>query len=601
MKKFRSKLPRRKRSKISPILRYSPALKFDSSSMIDSSSNLTRDVGFACDSSSVVSTNNKTLKKRSFAGENDAVGSEFRRITRSYSKRMEIMAQKEVEVSESSSCVELHNSSSKSTIRREPTVLKDEKAENDDDVSITVCGMENSEVTTRSECSIFPVEVTDGRDKLQGNEEIDVSVSSRLASPRAKFGTNSRFKVSDTTVNEGQSAYTEEKEYAVSVASRLKSQPDPTSEDINSCINKSDTNKTVNDGQAENCGESKLISADFDLTCSESFSCGDDEYDHSSAECTDANMESCEIEFSSDYTPSTWDLSGSQFSERSFGDTTPSPTFQLFLLYRQKFCKSEFSPKVSSTHNNNEPPKTTIKLLRPEDQEHEESYQMMRKRERRQVYLHDYAEEYCETKEFGHLVVQQRLQMVHWIIEQSANKEFQKETMFLGVSLLDRFLSKGYFINERDLQIVGIACLTLATRIEENQPSNSIRQKSFNIGSNEYSRSEVVAMEWLVQEVLNFQCFLPTIYNFLWYYLKAARADEDVDKTAKYLAVLTLLGHEQLCFWPSTVAASLVIIACLANNQHSSHQQIASIHNGSNDTDLPDCIKCLEWLVKYIC
>lgn len=45
----------------------------------------------------------------------------------------------------------------------------------------------------------------------------------------------------------------------------------------------------------------------------------------------------------------------------------------------------------------------------------------------------------------------------------------------------------------------------------------SVRQKNFRMGSNVYSRCEVVAMEWLVQEVLNFQCFLPTIFNFLWY------------------------------------------------------------------------------------
>lgn len=47
----------------------------------------------------------------------------------------------------------------------------------------------------------------------------------------------------------------------------------------------------------------------------------------------------------------------------------------------------------------------------------------------------------------------------------------------------------------------------------------SVREDNFCIGSNVYSRCEVVAMEWLVQELLNFQCFLPTIYNFLWYIL----------------------------------------------------------------------------------
>lgn len=47
----------------------------------------------------------------------------------------------------------------------------------------------------------------------------------------------------------------------------------------------------------------------------------------------------------------------------------------------------------------------------------------------------------------------------------------------------------------------------------------SVQEKYFFMGSNVYSRFEVVAMEWLIQEILNFQCFLPTIHNFLWYIL----------------------------------------------------------------------------------
>lgn len=50
--------------------------------------------------------------------------------------------------------------------------------------------------------------------------------------------------------------------------------------------------------------------------------------------------------------------------------------------------------------------------------------------------------------------------------------ELQNETIFLGVSLLDRFLSKGYFTTDKNLQLLGISCITLATRIEENQPYN---------------------------------------------------------------------------------------------------------------------------------
>ncbi|PWA76737.1 Cyclin, C-terminal domain-containing protein [Artemisia annua] len=522
MKKFRSKLPRRKRSHFSPILKSSPKKLFTDATSSIITNDVTTTTTISCDSST--NNNIKQLKKRTFTVAGN-VSDEFRRITRSYTKRFaENNTVPVVEVSESSSCIDLANSSSKNVITKGYDADLNAKLVHNDEVEVSECsvfpltngrendvvsvtsvvpyGVENSEVT-----SLFPVPVIDGRDN-------DV-----------------------VSVNEGESAYVK-----------------------------------VND----------------DVTGKIKFTYGNNN------DSETVNMYSCsEIDFSSDFA-SSWYESGSQFSEMSVGDTAPSPTFMLFVSYREMFCKSEFSRRVLTGLDVNGSSERIINLLRPEDEEHEESYWMLKLRERRQLYVHDYAEEYCEMKEYGDLVVKQRLQMVHWIMEQAANKELQKETMFLGVSLLDRFLSKGYFRNKRELEIAGIACLTLATRIEENQPYNSIREKFFYVGSIRYSRSEVVAMEWLVQEVLKFQCYLPTIYNFLWFYLKAARADDDVDKIAKYLAVLALLGHEQLCYWPSTVAASLVILACLAENKQSTYQQITWIYDGSNDKDLPNCVKVIN-------
>lgn len=64
------------------------------------------------------------------------------------------------------------------------------------------------------------------------------------------------------------------------------------------------------------------------------------------------------------------------------------------------------------------------------------------------------------------------------------------------------------------------------------------------------------------------------VYRF---YLKAARANENMEKTAKDLAVLTLMGHQQLCYWPSTVAAGLVIFASIATNQDPSCHLITEV------------------------
>lgn len=113
-------------------------------------------------------------------------------------------------------------------------------------------------------------------------------------------------------------------------------------------------------------------------------------------------------------------------------------------------------------------------------------------------------------------------------------------------------------------------------------------------------------MEWLVQEVLNFKCFVTTTHHFLWYhelqlyclyisaeqkreadtilfklcrfYLKAAKADDRVADLANYMALLSLLNHKLLSFWPSTVAAAVVALACLATNRESSCHLVMEVN-----------------------
>jgi G2/mitotic-specific cyclin-B, other len=50
--------------------------------------------------------------------------------------------------------------------------------------------------------------------------------------------------------------------------------------------------------------------------------------------------------------------------------------------------------------------------------------------------------------------------------------KLQPGTVFIGIGLMDRFLTHGYVKSLRNLQLLGIACITLATRIEENQHYN---------------------------------------------------------------------------------------------------------------------------------
>jgi hypothetical protein len=69
---------------------------------------------------------------------------------------------------------------------------------------------------------------------------------------------------------------------------------------------------------------------------------------------------------------------------------------------------------------------------------------------------------------------------------------------------------------------------------------------------------------------------LPLV-KFYSFYLKAANADAVVEKRVTCLALLALAGPSQLCYWPSTIAAAVVILACLELNQKASHKVIGVI------------------------
>lgn len=59
--------------------------------------------------------------------------------------------------------------------------------------------------------------------------------------------------------------------------------------------------------------------------------------------------------------------------------------------------------------------------MRFEDEADEESYQMLRNREKRAVVPRDYVEDYSSTTEYGDLIFHQRLYMVHWIVQVSSS------------------------------------------------------------------------------------------------------------------------------------------------------------------------------------
>ncbi|XP_024019353.1 cyclin-SDS [Morus notabilis] len=575
-KKLRSELPRRRRTRISPILLFLRT-NFDagvknsgfSGFSVDSSSCSYFGDEVSCESSRIsVGLERKpskaVLRKRKF-GE---------------AERKEV----EVEVSETS-CVESNGTGAGHGVSGERSSKLKNKRRKVSEISKEIERKEDSKEVTASEISCLQqISVSGNVNNLSDSKENEVisCISAAESCLEAKVAEK-------TKVNKDVESRAKELEFCEVSRNLLDKEV--------SMISNSES--TIEQRPEFSNG------IDSDLACTENFSY-DSHSDYSSNHGTAFSelqrenfLKNSDLDFS-DYTPSLFLDSRSDFSERSEGDLTSSPTYTLLLQYRNEFWRSTSPQETENVSSVEEEYIDQSRFVRFEEEADEESYQMLRNREKRVVVLRDYVEDYSTTTDYGDLNLQQRLHMVHWIVQHCKETNLHQETMFLGVSLLDRFLSKGFFKSERVLQIVGIACIALATRIEENQPYNSVQRKNFIVGNNTYSRCEVVAMEWLVQEVLNFQCFLPTISNFLWFYLKAAKAEEEVEKRAKYLAVLLLSDQVQMYYMPSTVAAAVVILASLESSDESSIQNVIETHIRTKGDDLHECIESLEWLLKYV-
>ncbi|XP_020232675.1 cyclin-SDS isoform X2 [Cajanus cajan] len=582
-KKLRQKLPRRPRENISPVLLVrisgeNPRFSVNSSSGSD----------FAAGEASCNSS------RASVAGEGNANSRNEPSIDSSINRRFEKRNANEVEVS-GSSCVD---SNSFARERCRSLILKFKRESKDPEENDDV-----SEALAESEITILKFK--SGRETKHLKENDDVSCTKSEITSEERFNSkagngNGNGNIKMSFESNGNDVVS----FSSGVRASFEEETNRNQENRASECEYCEENCADLIAQSMAKHESDNYDVVADLTCSEDlrFSYSDDELDYCSSQGTEFSefhseiFGECSQQEPSDYSLSLFVDSGSQFSQGSVGET-PSPTYSLFLQYRKEFSALA-SPLMHASRVAEDEVSAGVKFTTFEDSDDEDSYRMLRKRERRQGFLSNYGEIYFSTTEFGETVLEQRVQMVHWIVEQCYRKQLRQETMFLGVNLFDRFLSKGYFKAKRNLQIVGIACLTLAIRIEENQQHNRVGQKDFFIGSSVYSRCEVVAMEWMVQEVLKFQCFLPTIYSFLWFYLKAANADAVVEKRVKYLAVLALSGLEQICYWPSTVAAAIVILACLEINQNA--LKVIGIHVRSKDENLYECIENLEWLLRCL-
>ncbi len=102
--------------------------------------------------------------------------------------------------------------------------------------------------------------------------------------------------------------------------------------------------------------------------------------------------------------------------------------------------------------------------------------------------------------------------LVEWIIDVHRKFRLQPETLYVTVSIIDRYLSK-IAIKKSQLHLLGVAAILIATKYEEIYPPEL--KDLLNVSENKFTKEEVLRLESDILSTLEFDFFAPSLLRFL--------------------------------------------------------------------------------------
>jgi len=184
-----------------------------------------------------------------------------------------------------------------------------------------------------------------------------------------------------------------------------------------------------------------------------------------------------------------------------------------------------------------------------------ELYEYLRENEKAHVIPQDYLDT-------GAISANMRMILVDWLIQVQHYLKITQESLYLTVSILDTILSRRE-VDADKLQLLGITAMLLATKLEEYYPAEV--GKLLHLTENSYTREEVVNMERVLIQILNFKVYIPSPQVFLLRYARAAlRSMDDLFyDTCNYIMDTHLLLASHSCVPASQSAAASVLLSSL--------------------------------------
>ncbi|URD80595.1 cyclin-B2-2 [Musa troglodytarum] len=180
--------------------------------------------------------------------------------------------------------------------------------------------------------------------------------------------------------------------------------------------------------------------------------------------------------------------------------------------------------------------------------------------------------------------------LIDWLIEVHYKFELKDETLFLTVNIIDRFLASQTVVRKK-LQLVGVTAMFLACKYEE--VSVPVVEDLILICDRAYTKEELLEMERLIVNTLQFNMSVATPYVFMRRFLKAADSDEKLELLSFFIIELCLVEYKMLEFRPSLLAAAAIYTAQGSLRGFRYWTKTCELHTAYSEGQLRECSRLM--------
>ena len=189
--------------------------------------------------------------------------------------------------------------------------------------------------------------------------------------------------------------------------------------------------------------------------------------------------------------------------------------------------------------------------------------------------------------------------LVDWLIEVHYRFYFKRKTLYQTVAIIDLFLSQKN-VQKVNLQLLGITSLLIACK--ENEVYYPKLEVFINITNNAYNKKELLEMEKLVLNTLNFEILSPTSEEFYNILSKIFNFNKTQKLLGEYFMDSSLLEYKMLKYKPSVIAAGCAYLVMKFFGIKGKELFLSKIiiEENSPHKIIKECVKELCFLVQKL-